>query len=87
MTISVTSPTTWTAGSTAHSSRAHHPNHGGTPFDQQLQMPQSSQSTTQASATAGSTSPIAAGASLATDMIRMIASHIDSAVGAVAHTG
>lgn len=82
MTLSVTSPTTWTAHDSTSVNRSHRPRHDSTEFDQQLQTPQAQQSA-QANAS-GSGSPLSAAASLPADLLHTIAAHLGSALSSVA---
>ena len=78
MTLSVTSPPTWTAQDATSVNRSHRSRHGGTEFDQQLQTPQAPQSAQSTSPSAGS--PLSAAASLSADLLRTIAAHVGSAL-------
>ncbi len=78
MTLSVTSPTIWTAQDAASVNHSRRSRHGGTEFDQQLQTPQAQQSAQVNSPSAGS--PLSAAASLQADLLRTIAAHVSSAL-------
>lgn len=77
MTLSITSPTTWTPQDPTSANRSRRSRHGGTEFDQQLQTPQAQQSAQANSPNSGS--PLSA-ASLPTDLLRTIATHVGSAL-------
>lgn len=82
MTISISSPTSWTAQSSLAANHSRRPRHGGTEFDQQLQTPQAQQSA-QAGASSSS-SPLSAAASLPADLLHTIANHVSSALSSIA---